>query len=476
MITNVGDVPPMVRECYVELKDKYDFCITLKRIDSRYYLYKATTLWDSEKKKAKTLTEYMGRINDEGVFIERKKKPPAGKNTVWKSKLKQKTSPAARQPIITADPPQFRVDDEVDKELLTILSTNARADLAYFGRRMGVKPSEMYRRVKQLEMKYGLKYIAEIDTRKLGYLSFFIRAHFFGKAPTAEEIFKATSKEPQIQLVQTLSGYGILIYVLARDNAEITEIRGRVRMALGKYNSKWSTTPGIFHFNFIPLRDEFIESLHGRILEREYAVLRELNSRGTMVLTEIDKKYGFDEGRALYTYHKLRENGTLVRITTTMQKAPVKYIGLHLHYIINYKKYRRMRARALTKTLRDSGTVLDRYTLVGGIESPSGMVYFQPVFKDGDLDEMHKAADEKKSGIKLKTFIVTNTIVGTLCYRKIDPTNTRLYSRLVENYNIKLPPKRDYEETGRRTRQDKKMMAREITIEELQPHEHTIWE
>ncbi|MCW6159612.1 MAG: hypothetical protein LVQ95_00790 [Candidatus Micrarchaeales archaeon] len=478
MITNVGDIPPLVRECYVELKDKYDFCITLKRIENRYYLYRATTLWDSEKKKARTLTEYMGRINDEGIFIERKTKrrrDSAERKIAEKMKQRIGGHPSPARSVSVEFPP-YETDDKTDSALLTVLSTNARADLSHFGRKMGVKPAEMYRRVKQLETKYGLRYIAEIDTRKLGYLSFFIRAHFFGKVPTTDEIFKATSREPQIQLVQTLSGYGILMYVLARDNAEITDIRGRVRMALGKYNSKWSTTPGIFHFNFIPLRDEFIEGLRGKVLEREYAVLRELNSRGTMEFTEIDKKYGFDEGRALYTYHKLRENGTLVRITATMQKAPVKYMGLHLHYIINYRKYRKMRAAALMKVLRDSKTVLDRYTLVGGIESPSGMVYFQPVFKDGDLDEMRKTVDEKRSGIKLKTFIVTNTVVGSLCYRKIDPTNTRLYSRLAETYNLKLPPKRDYEETGRRASQEKRIVAREIAIEELQPHEHPIWE
>lgn len=477
MLTNVGDIPPLVRECYVDLKGKYDFCITLKRIDGRYYIYKATTTWDRERKKAKTNTEYLGRINEEGVFIERSKKTATARSRGAKVRQPQ-YSRHLPQPTIPPSPlpPPYMIEDKVDNMLLTVLSTNARADLSHFGRKIGVKPSEMYRRVKQLEIKYGLKYIAEIDTRKLGYLSFFIRAHFYGKSPTAKEIFDATAREPQIQLVQSLSGYGILIYVLAKDNAEITDIRGRVRMALGKYNSKWSTTPGIFHFNFIPLRDEFIESLHGKILEREYAVLRELNNKGTIEFTEIDKKYGFDEGRALYTYHKLRENGTLVRITTTMQKAPIKYLGLHLHYILNYKKYRKMRASALMRVLRDSKTVLDKYTLVGGIESPSGMVYFEPVFRDGDLDEMHRIIDEKKSGIKLKTFIVTNTLVGGLCFRKIDPTNTRLYARLAETYNLKLPPKQDYEETGRRAKQDKRKMAREITVEELQPHEHTIWE
>jgi len=72
------------------------------------------------------------------------------------------------------------------------------------------------------------------------------------------------------------------------------------------------------------------------------------------------------------------------------------------------------------------------------------------VFKDGDLEEQHLAAEEKRDGVKTKTFIITNTLIGTLCYRKIDTNNTYLHDRIINNYSVKLPPRTDYEQTGRR--------------------------
>lgn len=472
MVTSNRSVPSLVMERYRELKRAYGFCTSLKKISDRYYVYKVIPRWDSLEKKAKTSTVYLGRITGEGIFIEKEESKQRGG-----ARHAVPVKATERGAAFPKTYPKSQLS-KIDKTLLTILSTNARADLSYLGRKLGLKPEETYRRVRQLEVKYGIKYLAEIDTRKLGFLSFFIRANFYERSPTEKEILAATSGEPGVQLVQALSGYGFVIYALAKDNKEIADMKGRIRTALGKYDSKWSTTPAVFHYSFIPLRDEFLESLKGRILKREYAVLKELNRKGTTEFTEIDKRYKFDDGRALYTYHRLKEKGVLMRVTMTMEKLPIKYIGMILETISNYKQFGKTRLRSLMDILKETNSMTNKYVLVTGIESPSGAAFFLPIFREGDLEAASESAAKLKRGIRLKTYVVTNTLVGSMCFRRIDPTNTMLHDRLVKEYGARLPPRNNYDETGRKIKKEKERSTREFDLIELEreQQESVVWE
>ena len=75
--------------------------------------------------------------------------------------------------------------DEIEAEnrILTTLSMNGRATLKFIGKQIGLTKHPTYRRVRQIEEKYGIKYIAEIDVKKLGYLSFLVLIKFLGKIP-----------------------------------------------------------------------------------------------------------------------------------------------------------------------------------------------------------------------------------------------------------------------------------------------------
>ena len=110
-------VPQEVMDAFTYLKHDYPFYITLKRINKKFYVYRATTRWDKKEKCVKSLTEYLGRITETGRFIEKVQKAQ-----VLKSQETKPDEMHIRHAEMLEHPPL----DAIDKTLLTILSTNAK--------------------------------------------------------------------------------------------------------------------------------------------------------------------------------------------------------------------------------------------------------------------------------------------------------------------------------------------------------------
>ena len=108
-----------------------------------------------------------------------------------------------------------------------------------------------------------------------------------------------------------------------------------------------------------------MELLKGKLLKREYAVLKELNRNGTESFVDIDRKYGFDEGRSQFTYHKLKEKGIIKRITLSMDRPPIKYLGIMKLSILEVDKFKRNSAKLLLRTIKESRSPLTNFVLVG---------------------------------------------------------------------------------------------------------------
>ncbi|MDE1825804.1 MAG: AsnC family transcriptional regulator [Candidatus Micrarchaeota archaeon] len=145
------ELPKLVAEELKRLRREFPFYIVLQSKNGNHYLYKHSTKWDPQNKKVRTSRTYLGKITDDGKFL-------------------RKVLRGIEQKEMTVLPDDKMPLDEIDKTLLTVLSMNARADLAHYGRQLGMKPEEAYRRVKNLEKRFGITYITEIDVEKLGYL------------------------------------------------------------------------------------------------------------------------------------------------------------------------------------------------------------------------------------------------------------------------------------------------------------------
>lgn len=221
--------------------------------------------------------------------------------------------------------------------------------------------------------------------------------------------------------------------------------------AFASYKSIWSVSSLLITYGFLPLRGEFfnvikekvwhksketLRRLPNQLLEREFIVLKELTLNGIKDFTEIDNSYNFSPGTAQYTYHKLFERGIIRRITITMNKPPIKYIAiLHLDQV-SMNLFAKTRKDLFIDRVGATKTPLNKYILTGDYGSPYGIVIFAPIFENNGLEVLEENLREKVKGVKIRSVVITNILVGKLGFRKFDNKYTKSYEVLKEDYKL----------------------------------------
>ncbi|MCL5419588.1 MAG: hypothetical protein M1354_01770 [Candidatus Marsarchaeota archaeon] len=362
----------------------------------------------------------------------------------------------------------MRAEARIEERILTALSMNGRAPARLVGKIAGISSQKAYRKICNLEDKYRIRYLAEVNLESLGYLKFIMLIKFLREIPQADDLRKVLEPELRIQYATVLRGgdYDLMLYIMAESNIEIGLISTRLRRntLLLKYPAEWYTTPFYEHYGFMPLRDEFIDTLKDKIvsrgrsrpyqatkekkkqiMQREFAILRELNSNGSADLMDVDRKYGFDTGRAQYAYYKLVESGILKRISISLQALPIRYIAAIFIKITDMELYYGTRDSLLMDIVDRSDTPVNKYALAGDIATPFGVMLLMPVFGEHDLDDTIRMLSEAK-GMTIKSAIITTTLVGGLCFRRFDNAYSEQAEFLHSEFGVRLPKKIDYEE------------------------------
>ncbi len=447
------EVPKRVREAFRLLRQAQKH-LYLKPIRQSFYVYKQTYEYQPEKKKSKTISEYVGRIELDGTFIKRVasyrselEKAEAlialrGGEIVWHRKGGNgEPAPEPREIPLK----------ETDLKLLMALSMNSRMPVSRLAELSGLNERTAYSRVRALEEKLGIRYLLEIDVEKLGYLRYLTLIKFEDKKPSREEIEEAIKDEHDIQFAATTNGgYDVVMLIVdetplkAHDNL----LRLRQKRSLSRYPASWIFTYFAQVLPFIPLRDQFIEKIvkervwhrtretpHPRedqLRQREFLLLKEMNSNANMNFATIDQKYGLNKGTSRYAYQALRERGVIARPTVSMTNLPIRYVGVVLLSNIDYKVVDENRYKYLMDRI-EYGKISNKYCLTGNIGAPlQGAISFLPVAEEGYLDRVTASVERELQGSVARSLVITDVIAGNLCYRRFDSAYTRPYRLLVE--------------------------------------------
>ena len=426
----------------------------LKKIGSGYYVYISSGRRDKDTGKVRKISIYKGKITPDGKFVPVRHK----KNYVLRelaARISQEQSLAGSGTgTIQNHGVNVRLDSlKHEKTILTALSMNGRISTSVLSKMLGMSINATAWQVKNLERKYGIRYLPEIDVTKFGYMQFMVTVKFLEETPPAEKLKAAIHNEPRAQLAMLTKGdFDLLIYVLAKTVEEASALLIDIRDRLSNYGSIWSMIPVYETYGFVALRDSFIDELKksGALLEREYAVLKELNIDASVEFSKIDEKYGFDSGRASYSYYKLKKEGKIRRATITMQKAPVRYIGVMLETIIYKSKFLEHRQSSLSNIIEESKMPTNKYLAAYDTTTPDGTIFFIPIYEYNELD---KAADEIRHldlGVKLTTQAISNILVGNCICRHFDNAHSIQQEILEKKYKIPKAERKNYEETGRK--------------------------
>ncbi len=456
-------LPKRVKAAFLRLKRASRGYLEIKHTKGYFFVYQSTSRWDKEKKKPIKVPLYIGRITNAGQLIRAKRKKPRGAIPQQGIKAEQPKAESPKSPEIAAAEER---PYKHERQILRILSMNGRISMPVIGKMVSLRETAVSSQIKKIEKKYSISYIPEIDTTKLGYIQFLITMEFLDEIPNVEELRNVLAQEKRVQIAFLTKGdFHLVIYVLARNSAEINSVVINIRKKL-HCKSISITAPIEEDYGFIPLRQEFIELLKDELLVRDYAVLKEFVSNSKIDFSEIDRKYGFDKGRSQYSYHKLRERGIIKRITISLESLPIRYIGLIVSTIIDQAGFTQDREKILSNIISESNHKLNKYILVNDVVSPSGIVFYLPVFNFGDLESTAEEILRLNPGIRVKTLIVTNILVGKFCFRNFDNAYSIQEEILAKEYNEKPKPKVNFEETGR---EKKKRTKYDTDIRGLRP-------
>ena len=449
------ELPAKVRETLESLKRKHRYPVSVALIRGSYYAYEVAKERTKEGVR-KSHTLYLGKISEDGTFTEARHRKEETRAKSLEELLKKKKE-ERKDPL-----EQLIRPGRVDLGILEAISTDGRISVAEIARKVGISQVAARYRLKKLEKRYGIKYTLEFGYSFFGFFRFIIFIKFKGRKSSPEAIKEVFEKEPTIQYAAMLSGkYDVFVYMLAESpillERKLYDLRSSPPFA--SYDTYWYVNYITYSYGYMPMRERFFEILkektwhktedtprkkQDQLLEREYLLLKELGEDGRRDFAQIDEKYKFSKGAAQYTYYRLIERKIIYRITITMDKIPLKYIMLAKCNQLNVQEFNAHRDSYFMDVIQETDTPLNKYLLIGDISSPNGLLYITPIFDDGDVEKIKSTITDTVRGSYTTSFIVTETLVGHLGFRRIDNTKSLQYG-LIPTYKQGFKTAGNYE-------------------------------
>ncbi|MDE1822771.1 MAG: AsnC family transcriptional regulator [Candidatus Micrarchaeota archaeon] len=447
------NVPQKIAVVFEQVKKEYHPArVVLKRISEKYYVYKDHGIWLKDKHKTKIISEYLGKITDEGLYIKKTSSAKDdlenakaliaeyGGKIIWYEKGESK-EPQMHETTVA----------DVDLKLLTALSMNARLPMARLAEIAGINEQTAHSRVEALEKRLGIKYLLEIDVEKLGYIQYLILIKFDDTIPTTEELRRTIANEPRIQFVATTKGeYDVVVYVIDENplKAHDNLVKLRSKSPINNYRAHWTLTYFAPAYSFMPLTESFIENIlkdrvwhrtreeprpdKNQLRYREFILLKELNNQSIRNFTSIDEKYALGKGTSRYTYRALVDREIIKRSTISMTNLKMSYLGMIVISNVYYKAIQENRYKFLKEEI-GYGKISNKYSLSGNVGSPTnGAIIFLPITEEEHIEDISKTIEDELQGSTVKSLVVTDIISGFLCHRRFDNTYSRAYKLLLE--------------------------------------------
>ena len=440
------ELPEKVAATAEALRKRSAYSIQVVLLRGSYYVYEYKVKTVAGRTRRYSL--YLGRINEDGTFIEARHRflHARIKNLGEYLKMKeQEGKPGILDELLYPDEPSTSI--------ITELSMNSRISVGELARRLGMRREKTLYRINQLRKVYRIKYTIEMKPDTFGFSRYLILARFPHGKPDQERLRALLEKNPRVQLAAVAEGdYNLLIYVLAESNTALEDMVYEIRSS-----SVFASSPGTWNISYLiepygwymPFRDEFFTLLkeriwrrsrdsprrqQGQLLQSEYAVMRELNKDASTSFSDIDKEYGLKEGNARYTYERLLARETIERPTITMEGLPIKY--LEFLYLVqrNIPAFNTTRIEFLSKVIGETKYPVDKYVFNADASAPYGIVLVAPIFVELDFATLQKELSEVK-GMNEKNASITRVLVGEFGlrkFRKEETSNYKLMQKLID--------------------------------------------
>ena len=132
-----------VLETFEKLKRDSDRYLSLKRINGHMYVYEATTIWDKEHRKVRSLSNYIGRILPDGLFIPGIKRDAELATNSLEDMIHRHKTKKRHMHVTSSIRSTSIYSDKHEDEIIKQLSLNARITLGKLSKKLSMKPDKM---------------------------------------------------------------------------------------------------------------------------------------------------------------------------------------------------------------------------------------------------------------------------------------------------------------------------------------------
>ncbi|MCL4388539.1 AsnC family transcriptional regulator [Candidatus Marsarchaeota archaeon] len=426
-------IPKQVLERLNELRKNSKFGVTLNKIHGEYFAYEYKDVIESATGKRKRNVFYIGKISEDGTFVKRVRSMTGGKPSTMEEYLEGKYGKGNE--VID----KYAMPSQEDLNILMAMSSNGRASAVEIARKLGLKPSMVGYRMKRLKQIYGIKTTINIRPTTFGFQRFMVLAKFNSAKPSSKVLKEILGEEPRIQLALLASGdFDLIIYFVAEDIENVEKMLYRIRSdaRIAYLDSVWNVSYLYEYYGwYVPIREKFFELLESRVWHRtkdsprrkpnellpsEYIVMKEMSKDASKKLAEIDEQYGLAKGNADYTYRKLLKNETIQSCTICMENPHIKYAAFVYAEQYNIGLFNDSKNEYEEIIAHEFARPTNRVSYLADVSSPNGLAFITPIYEDGSLEDLIEEINPSKKGMRIKSAVITDTLLGRIGFRKFN--------------------------------------------------------
>lgn len=431
-------IPKQVLARLNELRKNSKFGVTLNKIHGEYFAYEYKDVIESATGKRKRNVFYLGKIGEDGTFVKRVRSMTGGKPSTMEEYLESKYGKGNE--VID----RYAAPSQKDLNILMAMSSDGRASSVGIARKLSLKPSTVGYRMKRLKQIYRIKTTIDIRPTTFGFQRFMVLAKFNSAKPSSNVLKEILGEEPRIQLALLTSGdFDLIIYFVAEDIENVEKMLYRIRSdkRIAYLDSVWNVSYLYEYYGwYVPTREKFFELLENRVWHRtkdsprrrpnellpsEYLVMKEMSKDASRKLAEIDNQYGLTKGNADYTYKKLLKNETIQSCTICLENPHIKYAAFVYAEQYNIGLFNDSKKEYQETITHEFARPTNRVSYLADVSSPYGSAFITPIYEDGSLEALINEINPGKKGMKIKSAVITNTLLGRIGFRKFNLDETK---------------------------------------------------
>ena len=196
------------------------------------------------------------------------------------------------------------------------LCNDSRISSAELARRLNITRYNATTLLKDLDKKYHISYVPELDYTKLGFAPLHIFYLNFEKKPKGSELKKLISRSARIFFFATTKGdFDAIAFALSRNPMEYSQIEVGLQASLIDYKTAFrSAALTGTRFGFMPISNTQLENAS---LDENYKkLLLKLNLNSRKPIKELASETGIKENLVNYYIGKMQQEGIIKRFTS----------------------------------------------------------------------------------------------------------------------------------------------------------------